>query len=107
MVDTSFATLDFTQSRNVRVEGNSFNNVSQSIINPVQVSHTQNTAAETWNVDAGGFVPFGGRIRMVRVGDAGRGDHQRGQRGALCVPLCRCRARGAAATRRSCAGARR
>lgn len=67
MVDTSFATLDFTKSRNVRVEGNSFNNVSQWIINPVQVAHTQNTAAETWNVSAGGFVPFGGRIRMVEA----------------------------------------
>lgn len=66
MVDTSFATLDFTRSRNVRVEGNSFNNVTQWIINPVQVTHTQNTAAETWNVSAGGFVPFGGRIRQVQ-----------------------------------------
>ncbi len=67
MVDTSFATLDFTKSRNVRVEGNSFNNVAQWIMNPVQVSHTQNTAAETWNVSAGGFVPFGARIRMVEA----------------------------------------
>ncbi|MFZ1347155.1 MAG: right-handed parallel beta-helix repeat-containing protein, partial [Tabrizicola sp.] len=67
MVDTSFATLDFSKARNVRVEGNSFNNVGQWIINPVQVMHTQNTAAETWNVSAGGFVPFGGRIRMVEA----------------------------------------
>ena len=67
MVDTSFAGLDFTRARNVRVEGNSFNNVGQWIINPVQVMHTQNTAAETWNVSAGGFVPFGGRIRMVEA----------------------------------------
>ena len=51
----------------MRVEGNSFNNVSQWIINPVQVMHSQNTAAETWNVSAGGFVPFGGRIRMVEA----------------------------------------
>jgi hypothetical protein len=65
MLDTTFATLDFTKSRNVRVEGNSFNNVTQWILNPVLVTHTQNTAAETWNVSAGGFVPFGGRIRMV------------------------------------------
>lgn len=67
MVDTSFASLDFTRARNVRVEGNSFNNVTQWIINPVQVAHTQNTAAETWNVSAGGFVPFGGRIRLVEA----------------------------------------
>jgi hypothetical protein len=65
MVDTSIASLDFAQSRNVRVEGNSFNNVGQWIMNPVLVTHTQNTAADTWNVSAGGFVPFGGRIRTV------------------------------------------
>jgi hypothetical protein len=65
MLDTTFASLDFTKSRNVRVEGNSFNNVTQWIMNPVMVTHTQNTAAETWNVSAGGFIPFGGRIRMV------------------------------------------
>lgn len=65
MVDTSLATLDFTRSRNVRVEGNSFHNVTQGIMNPLIVTHTQNTAAETWNIGAGGFIPFGGRIRMV------------------------------------------
>ena len=65
MVDTTFAGLNSAQTRNVRVEGNSFNNVTQPIMNPVTVVQTQNTAAETWNVDAGGFVPFDGRIRVV------------------------------------------
>jgi hypothetical protein len=65
MVDTTFATLNPAQTRNVRVEGNSFNNVTQPIMNPVTVVHSQNTVAEAWNVDAGGFVPFGGRIRLV------------------------------------------
>jgi hypothetical protein len=65
MVDTTFAGLDFTETRNVQVDGNSFSNVSQSIMNPVVVSHIQNTAADTWNVAAGTFVPFGGRIRLV------------------------------------------
>lgn len=32
----------------------------------VIVTHTQNTAADTWNIGAGGFIPFGGRIRMVQ-----------------------------------------
>jgi hypothetical protein len=67
MLDTTHASLDFARSRNVRVEGNSFNNVGQGIMNPVIVSHTQNSEASTWNVDAGGFVPFGGRIRMVEA----------------------------------------
>jgi hypothetical protein len=67
MLDTTHADLDFTRSRNVRVEGNSFSNVTQGIMNPVIVTHTQNTAADTWNVGAGGFIPFGGRIRMVEA----------------------------------------
>ena len=65
MLDTSFATLDFSRTRNVRVEGNSFNQVAQQIMNPVVVTHTQNTAADTWNVGAGGYIPFGGTIRMM------------------------------------------
>jgi hypothetical protein len=66
-VDASIAPLDMAQARNVRVEGNSFNNVGQRIMNPVMVTHTQNTAADTWNVSAGGFLPFGGRVRMVEA----------------------------------------
>lgn len=64
-LDTSIAGLDFTRSRDVHVEGNTFNQVSQSIANPITFAHSQNTAAETWVVDASGFIPFGGRIRMV------------------------------------------
>ncbi|MFZ1469166.1 MAG: right-handed parallel beta-helix repeat-containing protein [Paracoccaceae bacterium] len=65
MVDTSYANLDFTRSRNVRVEGNTYNQVAQTIQNPVVISHAQNTAADTWVVDAGSSIPFNGRIRMV------------------------------------------
>ncbi len=65
MVDTTFAALDFSQTRNVRVEGNSFNNVNQPIVNPLPLSHSQNTASDIWNADAGGYIPFGGRIRLV------------------------------------------
>ena len=67
MLDTSLAALELAQSRNVRVEGNSFNNVAQGIQNPLIVSHTQNTVADTWTIDPDGFVPFGGRIRMVEA----------------------------------------
>ncbi|AZL58708.1 right-handed parallel beta-helix repeat-containing protein [Tabrizicola piscis] len=65
LLDTSIATLDFTRTRNVQVEGNSYNQVSQTIMNPVIVAHTQNTAADTWNVSATTLIPFGGRVRMV------------------------------------------
>ncbi len=65
MVDTSLHVLDFSKTRNVRVDSNSFNQVTQSILNPVTIAHTQNTAADTWNISAQGYIPFGGRIRMV------------------------------------------
>ncbi|MFE3839051.1 glycosyl hydrolase family 28-related protein [Pseudogemmobacter sonorensis] len=66
-VDTTFASLDFSRSRDVRVEGNTFNQVTQSISNPIVFAHSQNTAAEVWTVNASGFIPFGGRIRMVEA----------------------------------------
>ncbi|MGA0539957.1 glycosyl hydrolase family 28-related protein [Neotabrizicola sp. VNH66] len=65
MVDTTFASLDFTRSRNVRVEGNTFNQVSQTIANPIVTAHSQSAAADPWVVDASNYIPFGGRIRMV------------------------------------------
>lgn len=64
-LDTSFATLDFTRSRDVLVEGNTFNQVNQRIANPIVTDHSQNTEAATWTVDASAYIPFGGRIRMV------------------------------------------
>ncbi len=67
MVDTTIASLDMTKTRNVRVEGNSFNQVNQTIMNPIAFSHTQNTAADPWTIDAGAFLPFGGRVRMVEA----------------------------------------
>ena len=65
MVDSSFAALDFSRSRDVTVAGNTFHQVSQSICNPILRSHVQNSAAATWTVDGAAFIPFGGRIRMV------------------------------------------
>ncbi len=67
MVDTTLSTLDMTKARNVRVDGNSFNQVGQFIMNPIRISHTQNTAADPWTIDASAFLPFGGRVRMVEA----------------------------------------
>ncbi|MCC6306096.1 MAG: right-handed parallel beta-helix repeat-containing protein [Rhodobacteraceae bacterium] len=66
-VDTSFATLDFGRTRNLVVEGNAFNGVTQIIQNPVTIRHIQNTAATTWTVDSGGFLPFGAWARRVQA----------------------------------------
>jgi hypothetical protein len=64
-VDTTFAVLDHSKARNVRVMGNSFNQVAQPIQNPIVTDHVQNTAASSWTLDASGYIPFGGRVRMV------------------------------------------
>jgi hypothetical protein len=65
-VDSSFATLDFTRSRNVVFEGNSFNNVSQWTMNPVTLPFTQSTAQTAWMCEFAPFLPFGGRARAVQ-----------------------------------------
>ncbi|MES2665888.1 MAG: glycosyl hydrolase family 28-related protein [Pseudomonadota bacterium] len=65
-VDTTHATLDYTRFRNVVFQSNTFNGVTQPTASPVTVEHTQNTAADTWVVDAAAYLPFGGRARNVQ-----------------------------------------
>lgn len=64
-VDTTYATLDFSRFRNVTFEANAYNGVNQITQSPVTIQHDQNTAADTWVVDSGGFLPFGARARNV------------------------------------------
>ena len=66
MVDTTYATLDYTRFRNLVFEANTYNGVNQSTVSPVMVEHTQNTAADTWAVDASAFLPFASRARNVQ-----------------------------------------
>lgn len=65
MVDTTHATLAFNSFRNVTFEANTFNGVIQPTASPVMVQHTQNTAADTWVIDASAYLPFGARARNV------------------------------------------
>lgn len=65
VVDTSYATLAFNAFRNVTFESNTFTGVVQRASSPLLVEHTQNTAADTWAVDSGNLLPFGGRARNV------------------------------------------
>lgn len=65
--DTTFATLDMTRMRNLVVQGNAFNGVTQIMQNPVTIRHVQNSAATTWTVSSAGFLPFGGRARRVQA----------------------------------------
>ena len=46
-------------------ENNTFNAVAQTTQSPVFVQHTQNTAADTWSVDAAAYLPFGSFARNV------------------------------------------
>lgn len=64
-VDTTFAGLDNSRMRNVLFTGNSFNGVTQAVENPVLHQHDQATAAATWVVTPGAFLPFGGWARNV------------------------------------------
>ncbi|QUS35049.1 glycosyl hydrolase family 28-related protein [Falsirhodobacter algicola] len=64
-VDESFAKLDYGRFRNVVFEANTFNGITQATANPVTVTHEQNTAASTWQVDASGYLPFASWARNV------------------------------------------
>ena len=64
-VDTTHATLDFARFRNLIVEANAYNGVNQITQSPVTLQHDQNTAADTWVVDTGGYLPFGARARNI------------------------------------------
>lgn len=64
-VDTTQAGLDHDRAKNVVFAGNVYHGVGQGCVNPVTVSHGQNTAAQTWTVDASGYFPFGGKALTV------------------------------------------
>ncbi|MCB1342001.1 MAG: right-handed parallel beta-helix repeat-containing protein [Pseudooceanicola sp.] len=64
-VDTTFADLDHSRHKAVTFEGNSYHQVSAQVSNPMRVRHTENTAGQTWVVDLGGQLPFGGQARGI------------------------------------------
>jgi hypothetical protein len=64
-VDTTFASLDMTRTRNFTFANNSFNNVDVRAANPITLPFTQNTAGTVWNCDFAPSLPFGGRLRAV------------------------------------------
>ncbi len=64
-VNTSFASFEVGNYRNVVFEGNAFNGVSQVTMSPLVIEHNQATAADTWVVNGAGYLPFSGRARNV------------------------------------------
>jgi len=64
-VDTSFSDLDFTKSKHVAFEGNTYHGVDAQVSNPLRVRHTEGSVAQTWNIGVSGELPFGGQARGV------------------------------------------
>ena len=64
-VDTSFSDLDFSRSKSVFFEGNTYHGVDTSTANPLRIKHDQATAASTWTVSTEGRLPFEGYARTV------------------------------------------
>ncbi|MDE3028503.1 MAG: right-handed parallel beta-helix repeat-containing protein [Paracoccaceae bacterium] len=67
MVDSTVAGLDFSRSRNIRIDGNTFNGVGQVTANPVVLEFVENTPAKTWLLDPSAYLPFGGWARNVQA----------------------------------------
>jgi len=64
-VDTSIASLDPNKFLNIAVSGNTFNNVTDRIFNPVTYEMNQSSASVTWTGDLAQHLPFGGVARKV------------------------------------------
>lgn len=64
-VDTTFADLDYSRMRNISMQGNIFNGVSQVIANPVFLQVDQASAQNVWRVEPGVYLPFNGWARNV------------------------------------------
>lgn len=64
-VDTSFSDLDFTKSKHVAFDSNTYHGVDAQVSNPLRVRHTEGSVAQTWNIDMNNELPFGGQARGV------------------------------------------
>ncbi|OIQ32869.1 MAG: hypothetical protein BM562_03780 [Alphaproteobacteria bacterium MedPE-SWcel] len=64
-VDTSFSSLDFTRSKDVFFDGNTFHNVNTQSRNPLRVDRALGSVAGTWTVATDGRLPFNGHSRGV------------------------------------------
>jgi len=64
-VDTSVATLNRSGFRNIVVEGNTYNSVTERMYNPAIVPVEYIAASATWQADVASYLPFGGKARRV------------------------------------------
>lgn len=64
-VDTTTASLNPARMQNIQFEANAFHGVGQMTVNPLTIEHSQTTAADTWAVDGGAYLPFDCNARYV------------------------------------------
>ena len=64
-VDTSFSDLNYSRFRNIRFEGNTFNNVHIPTENPLVLQHVENSPSSTWVVEPAPKLPFGAYAQTV------------------------------------------
>lgn len=64
-VDNSFASLNYSRMKDVYVQGNAFFAINEQIANPLRVTHTQSSAAQSWTINGASRLPFGGKVRGV------------------------------------------
>ncbi|SIN75580.1 glycosyl hydrolase family 28-related protein [Vannielia litorea] len=64
-VDESYAGFDYGRFRNIQFHSNTFNGINQMTVSPVALQFDQSSAASTWSLNFGDYLPFGGRARNV------------------------------------------
>lgn len=64
-IDTTFADMDYARMRNIVFADNAYNLISEPAVNPMTVTHTQNTPASAWSVSCAPHLPFGGWAQRV------------------------------------------
>lgn len=64
-VDTSFADFDFSRMKNVNWNNNMYNALSVATVNPLVITHEEQTESDTWQISGTPQLPFGGWARKV------------------------------------------
>ncbi|MEP1329003.1 glycosyl hydrolase family 28-related protein [Pseudophaeobacter sp.] len=64
-VDTSFSGLDFSRSKSVFFEGNTFHGITTAVASPLRLRHEQASVATSWRIETAGKLPFEGAARAV------------------------------------------
>ncbi len=64
-VDTTYADFRYDLMRNILFEGNAFNGIDQPTRNPHIDTHVESSVDQTWTIDSGGYLPFGGWARTI------------------------------------------